>query len=148
VDYLRRGGVLQVYPEGEKFWEGRLYPGAAVLARRAGVPLNPRGPGKCPSRTSQKLIGVRILKGPGPCPAPHARPALDRACTSAHPSYPNPALPEKEDVDRMMQRARAQGISKAFTKISMASLAQFGLGRKKPNDLADLFVSVAFGEAD
>jgi hypothetical protein len=30
----------------------------------------------------------------------------------------------------------------------MAFLAQFGLGRKKPNDLANLFVSIAFGKAD
>ena len=43
VDYLRRGGVVMVFPEGERFWERVLYPGAAVLARRAGVPLVPVG---------------------------------------------------------------------------------------------------------
>lgn len=43
VDYLRRGGVVMVFPEGERFWERVLYPGAAVLGRRAGVPLVPVG---------------------------------------------------------------------------------------------------------
>ena len=43
VAYLSRGGVLMVFPEGYRHWEKRLYPGAAVLAHRAGVPVIPVG---------------------------------------------------------------------------------------------------------
>jgi 1-acyl-sn-glycerol-3-phosphate acyltransferase len=109
VDYLRRGGVLQVYPEGEKFWEGRLYPGAAVLARRAGVPLIPVGLENAP-RYEPEVIGVPILKG-----LAHAlRRTLAQRWIAVHfgpPIYPNSALPEKEDVDRMMNE-----LAQAFQK--------------------------------
>ena len=109
VSYLRRGGVLQVYPEGEKFWEGRLYPGAAVLARRAGVPLIAVGLENAP-RYEPGVIGVPILRG-----LVHAlRRTLARRWIAVHfgsPIYPNPALPEKEDVDRMMNE-----LAQAFQK--------------------------------
>ena len=42
LDHLKSGGVVGLFPEGtrrESFGEGRLYPGAAWLATRAGVPL-------------------------------------------------------------------------------------------------------------
>jgi 1-acyl-sn-glycerol-3-phosphate acyltransferase len=41
---LKRGGVLGLFPEGRRTWTGNLgpgRPGAAVLARRTGVPVVP-----------------------------------------------------------------------------------------------------------
>lgn len=43
-EILRGGGVLFIYPEGHRAWDGRLQqaePGAAFLARAAGAPVLP-----------------------------------------------------------------------------------------------------------
>jgi 1-acyl-sn-glycerol-3-phosphate acyltransferase len=45
-DILHGGGVLFIYPEGHRGWDGRLQraePGAAFLARSARVPVLPVG---------------------------------------------------------------------------------------------------------
>ena len=108
VDYLRRGGVVMVFPEGERFWERVLYPGAAVLARRAGVPLVPVGLENAycyhPGAESQPLFQAawRVF-----------RETRRRGAVRVHfgdPILPDPSLPEREDVDRMMRAlARAFG---------------------------------------
>ncbi|MGQ9700618.1 MAG: lysophospholipid acyltransferase family protein [Candidatus Bipolaricaulaceae bacterium] len=101
VRYLKRGGSLMVFPEGDKFWEGRLYQGAALLAKRAGVALIPVGlenaliyePG------AEKLT---IWRG-----FPRALwKTLQKRWVAVHflePILPDPHLPEKEDINRMMR---------------------------------------------
>ena len=108
VDYLKRGGIVMVFPEGERFWERVLYPGAAVLARRAGVPLVPVGLENAycyfPGAENQSLLQAvrrifRQSRQNGPIRIHFGRPIL-----------PDPSLPEREDVDRMMRElARALG---------------------------------------
>ncbi|AKI98024.1 lysophospholipid acyltransferase family protein [Kosmotoga pacifica] len=41
--YLRRGGTVMIFPEGYWNWKKRLYPGVAVIAHRANVPIVPVG---------------------------------------------------------------------------------------------------------
>lgn len=101
VRYLKRGGSLMVFPEGDKFWERRLHQGAALLAKRAGVALIPVGlenaliyePG------TEKLA---IWRG-----FPRALwKTLQKRWVAVHfrePILPDPHLPEKEDINRMMQ---------------------------------------------
>lgn len=107
VRYLKRGGSLMVFPEGDRFWERRLYRGAAVLAKRAGVPLVPVG-----------LENALIYKKPGEGILPLWQGfllALWRTLKKrwigvhfADPILPDPLLSEEEDVDRMMHElARA-----------------------------------------
>ncbi|MCS7216671.1 MAG: 1-acyl-sn-glycerol-3-phosphate acyltransferase [Candidatus Bipolaricaulota bacterium] len=109
VQYLKRGGSLMVFPEGDKFWERRLYRGAALLAKRAGVPLIPVG------------LENALVYRPGEENLPLWRGfprALGRtlrkrwiAVHFAAPIRPDPALPEEEDVDRMMR-----ALARAFTE--------------------------------
>ncbi len=101
VRYLKNGGSLMIFPEGDRFWERRLYRGAALLAKRAGVPLIPVG-----------LENALVYK-----PGENNRPlwqgfplALWRtlrkrwiAVHFADPILPTPKLPEEEDIDRMMR---------------------------------------------
>lgn len=101
VQYLKRGGSLMVFPEGDKFWERRLYQGAALLARRAGVPLIPVG-------LENALIyepgaeNLPIWRG-----FPHALwQTLKKRWIAVHfasPILPDPNLREEEDVDRIMR---------------------------------------------
>ena len=101
VDYLKRGGVMMVFPEGERFWERKLYPGAAVLARRAGVPLVPVGlenalcyvPGAEDQTLGQAIR--RIFR--------ETR-KQDIVIHFGDPILPDLSRPEREDVDRMMRR--------------------------------------------
>ncbi len=101
VRYLKGGGSLMVFPEGDRFWERRLYRGAALLAKRAEVPLIPVGlenalvyePGgeNLPiwrgfPRTLWKTLKKRWI-----------------AVHFAEPIRPDPNLPEEEDVERMMR---------------------------------------------
>lgn len=101
VRYLQRGGSLMVFPEGDKFWERRLYRGAAVLAKRAQVPLIPVG-----------LENALVLRpGEEHLPLWQGFPrALGRTLRKrwigvhfAPPIWPEPSLPEEDDVDRMMR---------------------------------------------
>ncbi len=101
VRYLKGGGSLQVFPEGDRFWERRLYPGAAVLARRAQVPLIPVGlenaPAYEPGAESLPVL-QGILRA--------LRKTIQKRQIVVHfadPIWPNPALPEDEDVDCMMR---------------------------------------------
>ena len=43
VFHLKRGGILMVFPEGSRYWERKLFPGVAVMAHRADVPVVPTG---------------------------------------------------------------------------------------------------------
>lgn len=102
VEYLKRGGVVMVFPEGERFWERVLYPGAAVLARRAGVPLVPVGV-ECgyfysPGAEAQPLFQAarRVFR--------ETRRGGKIAIHFCSPLLPDPKLPEREDVDRMMRK--------------------------------------------
>ncbi|MCS7240705.1 MAG: 1-acyl-sn-glycerol-3-phosphate acyltransferase [Candidatus Bipolaricaulota bacterium] len=101
TEYLRSGGSLMVFPEGVRLWERRLYPGAALLARRAGVPLIPVGLENAP------------IHEPGPEKLPVWR-GFPRALWKtvrkrrvvvhfAEAILPDPKLSEEEDVDRMMR---------------------------------------------
>jgi 1-acyl-sn-glycerol-3-phosphate acyltransferase len=109
VEYLKNKGMLMVFPEGARFWEGRLYPGAAVLAKRAGVPLIPVGlenayvyePGaenlsflKGSWRVLKKTKQLRFVR-----------------VHFGEKILPDPGLPEWEDVERMMQE-----LEKAFRR--------------------------------
>lgn len=102
VQFLKRGGSLQVFPEGDRFWERKLYPGAAILAKRAQVPLIPVGLENVPAyepgveslpvlrgiiRAFRKTVGKRWI-----------------AVHFADPIFPDPKLSEEEDVDRMMRQ--------------------------------------------
>jgi 1-acyl-sn-glycerol-3-phosphate acyltransferase len=107
VEYLKRGGVVMVFPEGERFWERVLYPGAGVLARRARVPLIPVGlENACcyhPQAEAQPLLAAawRII-----------RETREKGTIRVHfgsPLMPDPRLPEREDVDRLMR-----GVARVF----------------------------------
>ncbi|MFN3346480.1 MAG: lysophospholipid acyltransferase family protein [Candidatus Bipolaricaulaceae bacterium] len=101
VRYLKNGGSLMVFPEGARFWERKLYPGAAVLAKRAGVPLIPVG------------LENALVHKPGEenlplwqgFPLALWRTVRKRwiAVHFADPILPDPTLSEEEDVDRMMR---------------------------------------------
>jgi len=46
IDYLKNGGILQIYPEGTRSHDGKLkkaYPGVGKLAKAANVPVLPFG---------------------------------------------------------------------------------------------------------
>lgn len=102
VRYLQRGGSVMVFPEGHRYWEGRLYPGAARLAHRAGVPLVPA------------LLANAYVYRPGAEEDPLMRMCLrilretrrlgGVAVHFAPPILPDPSRPEGEDVDRMMRQ--------------------------------------------
>jgi 1-acyl-sn-glycerol-3-phosphate acyltransferase len=96
-----------VFPEGERFWERVLYPGAGVLARRARVPLIPVGlENACcyhPQAEAQPLLAAawRII-----------RETREKGTIRVHfgsPLMPDPRLPEREDVDRLMR-----GVARVF----------------------------------
>ncbi len=99
--YLRRGGSVMVFPEGHRYWEGRLYPGAAKLAHRSGVPIVP------------VLLGNAYVYRPGAEHDPLFR-MLGRIVKETRrqgcvvvqfgePIQSDPSQPEAEDVDRMMR---------------------------------------------
>lgn len=101
IRFLKRGGSLQVFPEGERFWERRLYPGAALLAHRAQVPLIPVGLENAPTY-EPGVLGLPVWRG--------VLRALLKTVQKrsivvhfAPPIQPDPTLPEEEDVDRMMR---------------------------------------------
>ncbi len=90
-----------VFPQGDRFWEGRLYPGAAVLARRARVPLIPVGLENAyiyePDAEKRPVV-AGFLKGLGQ--------TLRKRWIAVHfapPIFPDSQLPEEKDVDRMMR---------------------------------------------
>lgn len=44
IERLREGGVVAIYPEGSRTWDGEIHPfatGAALIARRGGKPVVP-----------------------------------------------------------------------------------------------------------
>lgn len=105
VDHLRRGGRLMVFIDGPRFWEGRLKPGAALLARRAGVPLIPVGlenaymyvPGA--EGFSIPRLYIYVIGS-----------LLRRRWVRVHfgdPIHPDPSLDEQGDVERMMRELAA-----------------------------------------
>jgi len=111
VQHLKRGGSLMVFPEGDKFWERKLYRGAALLAKRAGVPLVPVG-------LENALVyepgeeGLPLWRG---FPRALWR-TLKKRWVAVHfgnPILPDPSLPEDEDVDRMMKEL-AQAFGEFF----------------------------------
>lgn len=100
VRYLQGGGSVMVFPEGNRYWEGRLYPGVAKLAHRAAVPIVP------------VLLGNAYVYRPGAeaDPLPRMlwrilRETRRRGGVVVHfadPILPDPAAEEQEDVERMM----------------------------------------------
>lgn len=101
VAYLQSGGSLMVFPEGDKFWERRLYRGAALLAKRANVPLIPVG-------LENALVyepGAEKLSFWRGFPRSLWKTLRKRwiAVHFAAPILPDPMLSEEEDVDRMMR---------------------------------------------
>jgi len=99
VSYLNRGGVLMVFPEGYRHWDKKLYPGAAVIAHRANVPVIPVG-------IEHGHVFRKDLVG-------HTFRALKAAIRDYHrlrqvtvhftePIHPDDALGEREDVGRLM----------------------------------------------
>jgi len=105
ASYLNRGGVLMIFPEGYRHWDKKLYPGAAVIAHRANVPVIPVGIEH--GRVFRKeFIG-------------HTFRALKAAIIDYHrlrqvtvhftePIHPDDALGEMEDVDRLMSLIEAR----------------------------------------
>ncbi len=100
VRYLRSGGSVMVFPEGHRYWEGRLYPGVAKLAHWAGVPIVP------------VLLANAYVYRPGAEEAPlyrmvwrilrETRRQGGVVVRFADPIPPNPSLSERSDVERMM----------------------------------------------
>ncbi|MEA3356109.1 MAG: lysophospholipid acyltransferase family protein [Candidatus Bipolaricaulota bacterium] len=99
VGHLKRGGTLMIFPEGYWAYEKKLYPGAAVMAHRANVPVVPVG------------IENGAVFRPGIAPQPFHRVVKRlirdyRHCgrVTVHfvdPIYPKNRLEEGEDVDRL-----------------------------------------------
>jgi len=105
VSYLNRGGVLMVFPEGYRHWDKKLYPGAAVIAHRANVPVIPVG-------IERGHVFRKELVG-------HTFRALKAAIRDYHrlgrvtvhftePIPPDDTLGEREDVDRLMPLIEAR----------------------------------------
>ncbi len=100
VACLRRGGSIMVFPEGHRYWEGRLYAGVAKLAHRAGVPIVP------------VLLANAYVYRPGAEEAPlhrmvwcilrETRRQGGVVVHFADPIVPNPSLSERNDTERMM----------------------------------------------
>jgi 1-acyl-sn-glycerol-3-phosphate acyltransferase len=99
IGHLKRGGTMMIFPEGYRAHEKKLYPGAAVMAHRANVPIVPVGiengavfrPGS-PPQPLHRLIG-RLVKD-----------YRHYGCVTVHfvdPIYPQNRLEEREDVDRL-----------------------------------------------
>jgi len=105
VAYLNKGGVLMVFPEGYRHWEKRLYPGAAVLAHRAGVPVIPVGIERG-HVFRQELVGqtVRALRTAIKDYRRHKRVTLH----FTEPIPPDDTLEEKDDVGRLMPLIEAR----------------------------------------
>ncbi len=105
VSYLNRGGILMIFPEGYRHWEKKLYPGVAIIARRAKVPVVPVGI-EHGDVFRKELLGAPVR-------------AMMRALVDyrrgeyvkvhfAKPIYPDPDLEEREDVDRLMRLIEAR----------------------------------------
>ncbi|MBC7092467.1 1-acyl-sn-glycerol-3-phosphate acyltransferase [Candidatus Bipolaricaulota bacterium] len=101
VRYLRRGGRVMIYPEGYRCWERRLYPGVAVIAHRAGVPIVPvgieNGYTLRPERETEPLFRVvrQVIRD-------YRR--LGRVTVHfGGPIFPDPSRAEAEDVPRLMR---------------------------------------------
>ncbi|MDD2912235.1 MAG: lysophospholipid acyltransferase family protein [Candidatus Bipolaricaulis anaerobius] len=101
VEHLQKGGQIMVFADGPDFRRGTLKPGAAVLARRAGVPVVPIGLENAhilPPQGEELALGplffhvVRSLRRKGWI-CVHFGAAV----------FPDPSLPERADVDRMMR---------------------------------------------
>lgn len=106
VDHLRRGGRVMVFADGPRFWEGKLRPGAALLARRAGVPLIPVGV----ENAYIHVPGAENFSLPRLC-AHVLRSLRRRRWVRVHfgtPIHPDPSHDERADVDRMMRELAAR----------------------------------------
>ena len=99
VAYLKRGGMVMIFPEGYWNWEKKLYPGVAVMAHRANVPVIPVG-----------IEHGDVLK-PELDQDPPLK-ALRRVIKAyrqlgyvtvhfASPIYPNDTLEEADDIERV-----------------------------------------------
>jgi len=105
VSYLNRGGVLMIFPEGYRHWDKTLYPGAAVIAHRANVPVIPVGI-EHGHVFRKELIGhtFRALKAA-------IRDYRRLSQVTVHftePIHPDDALEEREDVGRLMPLIEAR----------------------------------------
>jgi 1-acyl-sn-glycerol-3-phosphate acyltransferase len=98
--HFNRGGTLMIFPEGFRHWEKQLFPGVAVMAHRAGVPIVPTGIER--GDVFQKELLSTPLR------------AMLRAIRIYHqlghvtvhfeaPIYPDTNLEERQDVDRLMR---------------------------------------------
>jgi 1-acyl-sn-glycerol-3-phosphate acyltransferase len=105
VTYLKGGGILMVFPEGYRHWEKKLYPGVAIIARRANVPVVPVGI-ENGDVFRKELLGTPVR-------------AMMRALLDyrrggyvkvhfAKPIYPDPNCEEREDVNRLMRTIEAR----------------------------------------
>jgi len=105
ISYLKRGGILMIFPEGYRHWEKKLYPGVAIIAHRANVPVVPVGI-EHGDVFRKELLGAPVR-------------AMMRALVDyrrlgwvkvhfAEPIYPDPTLEEREDVNRLMRVIEAR----------------------------------------
>jgi len=99
--YLKKGGTVMIFPEGYWNWEKRLYPGVAVVAHRANVPIVPVG-------IENGYVFRPELDHEPPLKAVKRviKDYRKRGTITVHfgePIYPDPLKEEKEDVDRMMK---------------------------------------------
>lgn len=98
--HLRRGESVMVFPEGHRYWEGRLHAGVAKLAHRAQVPIVPVLLANAyvyrPGAEDASLFRMvwRILR--------HTRRLGGVVVHFAEPIHPNASLAERADTERMM----------------------------------------------
>lgn len=106
VSHLKSGGTLMIAPEGYWRWERKLYPGVAVMAHRANVPVVPVGiengfvfrpelRHKPPLQLARRVIKDYCLLG----------------CVTVHfadPIYPSDSLDERDGVEKLMRFIEAR----------------------------------------
>ncbi|MEA3310881.1 MAG: lysophospholipid acyltransferase family protein [candidate division WOR-3 bacterium] len=106
VSYLKRGGTLIIAPEGYWHWEKKLYPGVAVMAHRANVPVVPVG------IENGDVFGPELRHKP---PLRAAKRVIkdyrSLACVTVHfadPIHPSASLDERDDVERLGKLVEAR----------------------------------------
>jgi len=105
VSYLNKGGVLMIFPEGYRHWDKKLYPGAAVIAHRANVPVIPVGIER--GHVFRKEFIGHTFQAMKAAIKDYRR--LGRVTVHfTEPIHPDDALREREDVNRLMPLIEAR----------------------------------------